>query len=125
MLSLTIYLTLLKQNVESNPGMKQNSMNLSILTYNCNGLGDPKKLGRVLDKAAAKVEKDFIVCLQETHIVDTKALSMRWKYKFESNGYKTNSAGVIILYKNNLDLVEAHKDKEGRGVLIYRKPEIR
>ncbi len=50
MLSLTIYLELLKQSVEANPGMVngRNQATLSILTYNCNGLGDKKKLRRIL-----------------------------------------------------------------------------
>jgi hypothetical protein len=42
MLSLTIYLTLLAQGVESQPGPKDKRSTLSILTSNCNGLGDPK-----------------------------------------------------------------------------------
>jgi hypothetical protein len=44
MLSLTIYLTLLRENIESNPGMKLGKEDsFAALTYNCNSLGDRKK----------------------------------------------------------------------------------
>ena len=98
MLSLTIYLTLLAQGIERQPGPVSKRSTLSILTYNCNGLGDPKKLKRLLLKLNVLVNKGCIVFLQETHIVDTKYLEMIWKHSFLSNCIKTNSAGVIILY---------------------------
>jgi hypothetical protein len=41
--SLTIYLTLLMQNVESNPRMTTKKETFLIITYNCNGMGDRKK----------------------------------------------------------------------------------
>jgi hypothetical protein len=111
MLSLTIYLTLMCQNVESNPGPpKAVTSTLSILTYNCNGLGDPKKLKRLLLKLNVLVNKGCIVFLQETHIVDTKYLEMIWKHSFLSNCIKTNSAGVIILYNKQYDLVHEYSD---------------
>ncbi len=42
--SLTIYLTLLRQNVESNPGMTTKKETFLIITYNYNGMGDRKKI---------------------------------------------------------------------------------
>ena len=73
-LSLTIYLDLLRQNVESNPGMTyiNKSTTVSVLTFNCNGLGDKKKLRRLLGKARTIVDKGGIVLLQETHVKDTE-----------------------------------------------------
>jgi hypothetical protein len=53
MLSLTIYLTLLVQGIERQPGPVSKRSTLSILMYNCNGLGDPKKLKRLLLKLNA------------------------------------------------------------------------
>jgi hypothetical protein len=79
MLSLTIYLALLCQNIESNPGPhRPGTTTLPIMTYNCNGLGDQKKLKRLLLKLNVLVNKGCIVFLQETHIVDTKYLEMIW-----------------------------------------------
>jgi hypothetical protein len=110
MLSLMIYLTLLAQGIERQPGPVSKRSTLSILTYNCNGLGDPKKLKRLLLKLNVLVNKGCIVFLQETHIVDTKYLEMIWKHSFLSNCIKTNSAGVIILYNKQYDLVHEYSD---------------
>jgi hypothetical protein len=56
MLSLTIYLALLCQNVETNPGPRTSKApTLSVLTYNCNG--DPKKLKRLLLKLNGMVDR--------------------------------------------------------------------
>jgi hypothetical protein len=82
MLSLTIYLALLCQNVESNQGPRMSKTpTLSVLTYNCNGLGDPKKLKRLLLKLNGMVDKGCIVFLQETHIVNAEYLEMIWIYQ--------------------------------------------
>ena len=124
MISITIYITLLRQNVESNPGMvtgKKSKPTLSIVSYNCNGLGDRSKLKRVLTKLAPIVEKGGIVLLQETHIVDTKYLQLIWKNTFESNCCKTNSASVMILYRSDLKLLDIVKDAEGRHLTIVLK----
>jgi len=123
MLSITIFLKLLRENVEANPGMKQIRSTLSVLTYNCNGLGDPKKLKRLLTKISTKVERGCIVLLQETHIIDSSYLNTLWKDKFESNCAKTNSAGVITLYKNSFELLDSYKDVEGRQLTIVLKSE--
>ncbi len=118
MLSLTIYLTLLRENVESNPGPpRAKTPSLSILTYNCNGLGDRKKLKRLLTKLNPMVEKNCIVYLQETHVVNTEYLEMIWKHNFLSNCVKTNSAGVIILYNKEYNLVHKFADEEGRQLI--------
>jgi exonuclease III len=119
-LSLIIYLELLKQNVESNPGMniRDKSVVIPIITYNCNGLGDKKKLKRLLLKVGPKVEKGAIVLLQETHLKDTKYFEMLWKHNFESNCISTNSAGVIILYSKEYEITESFHDKQGRNIII-------
>jgi exonuclease III len=119
MLSLTIYITLLRQNVESNPGMKVNKGDsLAVLRYNCNGLGDKKKLKRLTLKLGPIVNRGGIIFLQETHLIDTSYLSTIWKNKLESNCIKSNAAGVIILYNNALELIECSKDNEGRLLTI-------
>ncbi len=118
MLSLTIYLALLCQNIESNPGPhRHGATTLSIKTYNCNGLDDPKKLKRLLLKVNVLVNKGCIVFLQETHIVNTKYLEIIWKHGILSNCVKTNWAGVIILYNKQYDLVHKYADREGRQLI--------
>jgi hypothetical protein len=127
MLSLTIYLMLLRQNVESNPGMDLNLKGkdtLNIIAYNCNGLGEQKKLKRLLKKVESTVEKGGIVLLQETHIIDVTYLKLNWKYKVEASCFRTNSAGVITLYNNELELVDKFNDDQGRQlVLVLRNEE--
>jgi exonuclease III len=119
MLSLTIYLELLKQNIE-NPGMVRGERrdSIPIITYNCNGLRDKKKLKRLLIKIGLKVEKGAIVLLQETHLKDTNYFKMIWRHKFESNCKKTNSAGVMILYNNDYEITDKFYDEEGRNIII-------
>jgi hypothetical protein len=116
-LSLTIYLTLLAQGIERQPGPASKRSTFSILTYKSNGLGDPKKLKSLLLKLNVLVNKGCIVFLQETHIVDTKYLEMIWKHSLLSNCIKTNSAGVIILYNKEYDLVYKFAYHEGRKLM--------
>jgi hypothetical protein len=93
MLSLTIYLTLLAQGIKRQPGPVSNRSILLILMYNCNGLGDPKKLKRLLIKQDGMVNNSFLF---KIHIVNTKYLEMIWKHNFLSNCVKTNSVGVTV-----------------------------
>ena len=115
--SATIYLLLLEQTVESNPGPPTRS-DFSILTYNCNGLGDRRKLKRLLIKLDTMIAKGCIVCLQETHIVNTEYLKIAWKHKFVSNCVKTNSAGVIILFSNKYNIDYEFLDSSGRLIIV-------
>jgi len=103
--------------VESNPGEKQVTPDFGIISYNCNGLGDKKKLRRLLTKLKPEVEKGKIVFLQETHIVNTDYLNTLWKHKYISNCVKTNSAGVIILFDKTYDIVQQELDTEGRSIV--------
>jgi exonuclease III len=91
------------------------------MTYNCNGLRDKNKLKRLIIKLGPFVKNGGIVLLQETHITDTKYLSMIWKEKFVSNCVKTNSAGVITLFKQEYEVLENVKDLEGRSLIIVIK----
>jgi exonuclease III len=121
-ISLTIYITLLSQNVESNPGMEERrenvGKNVNIITYNCNGLGDKKKLKRLLLKVEPIVAKGGIILLQETHIKDITYLSTIWKHNFASNCVKTNAAGIITLFNKDLAEVEKYSDDTGRSLII-------
>ncbi len=125
LISITIYILLIRGNIESNPGMlsKVNTISRSILTFNCNGLGDSRKLKRLLTKLATIVEKGGIVFLQETHIVKLERIRSAWKHKFLSNCKRTNSAGVMILFGNEYEVVEQHNDEEGRFIAAVIKNE--
>jgi hypothetical protein len=116
-LSLTIDLDLLRQTIEPNPGEMKTNPDLTIVSYNCNGLGDRSKLKRLMTKLNLIVSNGGIVLLQETHIVDTKYLEMIWKHNFVSNGFRTNSAGVIILFHREMKIHDVYKDKNGRTIV--------
>ena len=67
--SITLRMLLLMYWIELNPGPNHDlKLNLTIRTYNCNGLGNVNKLRRVLNKAYLEVSKGGTVLLQETHV---------------------------------------------------------
>jgi hypothetical protein len=76
-----------------------------------------KKLKRLLLKLSGMVGRGCIVFLQETHIVNTEYLEMIWKHNVLSNCVRTNSAGVIILYNKQFDLVYKFADGGGRQLV--------
>jgi exonuclease III len=113
---------LLRQNVESNPGMNNNKQGtFSIISYNCNGLREKNKLRRLTRKITPIIKKGGIVLLQETHLPDTNYLKNIWKEKFESNCIKSNSAGVLTFFNNEYETVEVEKDSEGRFLILVLK----
>ena len=120
--SLTIFLTLICQNIELNPGPSTQD-SFSVLTYNCNGLGDKRKLKRLLVKLTPLVNKNYFILLQETHIINDEYLKLIWKHKFVINGYTTNSAGVITLFNNKYDLKHVDTDNEGRRIVAVLEDE--
>ena len=67
MVGLIVRLLLLTQNIESSPGLRYN---MSVRTFNSNGLGNVDKLRRLLVKIRMETNNGGIVLLQETHIKD-------------------------------------------------------
>ena len=114
MILLTIFLLLICQGVEINPGPPNKT---EIVTYNCNGLGDRQKRVRLLRKLDKKVNAGSIIFLQETHVVGTEHLKSCWKNKFISNGRKTNAAGVMLLFSNDYEVKYEYIDEEGRLIV--------
>ena len=74
----SLYKEIILSGVETSPGpvsgvgALDKKTNLSVRTYNCNGLGELNKLRRVLTKARCEVNNGGIVLLQETQF-KTKA----------------------------------------------------
>ena len=81
MLNVTIYIFLITQGIEPNPGPEKKS-NLSIRTFNCNGLGNTNKLRRLLTKVRQKVKLGGIVLLQETHLKSEEVIKLYWKMNY-------------------------------------------
>ena len=57
----TIHALLLQQNIESNPGPKNEDIkpNLTLRTFNCNGLGNNMKMRRIFTKLKKEVHQFF------------------------------------------------------------------
>jgi exonuclease III len=119
---IMLKILLVRQNVERNPGEKK--VNFTVTTVNCNGLGNKVKLQEVLRVSHEIVKKNGIVFLQETHLTDESYLKQYWKNKYENNGYKTNSAGVTILYPNDFKNIYTFKSNNGRYIITVLESEL-
>jgi hypothetical protein len=74
----TIPTLLLRENIEANPGPSNGKVkpNLTLRTFNCNGLGDINKFRRVLTKLRQEVQSGGIAMLQETHIMNENLIKL-------------------------------------------------
>jgi exonuclease III len=107
--------------IETNPGPSTNVMpksNLTVRTYNCNGLGNINKFRRLLIKIRDEVKKGGIVLLQETHITDENLIKTYCKMNYATSCVSTQSAGVLTLFDNSYECLESSKDESGRMVLV-------
>ena len=59
--------------------------NMSVRTYNCNGLGVIDKFRRILAKIRGETGSGGIVLLQETHIKNDKIIDTYWKGGYVSS----------------------------------------
>ena len=125
----TLAILLIIGNVERNPGPTQTKgndppsekINLKILTYNCNGLGDRKKLKRLMIKVNKVVDKGGIVLLQETHILDRERVTLLTNHKVEISSFTSNSAGVLTIFNNEYEKIYSFSDGSGRKLFTLIK----
>jgi exonuclease III len=110
-------------DVELNPGpehiIKDNIVspnNFFICTYNVKGLGNFKKLKRVLNQLNKLPFKNCVINLQETHITNLNTLQYHWKHGSIQSGGTTASAGVATLFNSTYfdDVLDSYSDLEGR-----------
>ena len=67
-------------------------------------------------------QKKLQGCFDEwAWIPQSKFATLIWKHSFLSNCVKTNSAGVIILYNKQYDLVHKYADIEGRQLVAVMR----
>ncbi len=118
-LSMIIYLLLLQYGISPNPGPENTKKsNLSLVTYNCRGLMDVRKLRRVLAKVGPLVDKNCIVALQETHKIDDRLLKLYWKHNFIRNCNHSNKKGVVLLFNNEFRVNKFDTDKDDRYITV-------
>ena len=93
--------------------------NISIITWNVNGLNAPTKRHRLAEWI--QKQDPYICCLRETHFRpwDTKTESERMENIFHKNG-KQKKAGVAILISDKIDLKIKNitSDREGHYIMI-------
>ena len=123
----TIDMLLIRGGVETNPGPvvinsgKPAKINLSIRSFNCNGLGNVDKFRRLLVKARNEVKKGGFVLLQETHIKDENIIKLYWNMNYVSSCISTQSAGVMILFDETYECLETFRDAGGRMAIAVVK----
>ena len=93
---------------------------LTILSSNCQGLGDRAKRKDVFSFLRNK--RYNIYCLQDTHFIEENEHLIRneWGYDCIFSSYKSNSRGVAILLNNNFEfkLRKIKRDCMGNYVCI-------
>ena len=93
---------------------------LKILSANVRGLRQILKRRDVFDYF--KNQNADIICLQETHLVqsDMDSLIKDWNLKYILAGFSTNSRGVAILLNNTFEhkVTNTVTDKEGKYILL-------
>ena len=89
-----IWNSLIRQGIEPNPGP-----GLTVTSQNCRGLSDPKKLLRILNllDKSTKIDGKNIVCLQETHVLDSFTLDNHYAGSAVIDNGERNQKGTAIL----------------------------
>ena len=97
---------------------------IQIESINCRGLRDRNKRLDILEKA--KEVKINILCLQETHIIDTdiNQLKQDWNIEYFISGKETNSGGVLIAIDKNFEYKIHDKINSDEGIYIILDIEI-
>ena len=100
--------------------IENTNVGLNILTYNGNGLGDEKKLRKVL--RWCKHFKVDVLFLQETHCLISKQhwFKDNWKGDWYHSFGEYNARGTSVCISGTLDykLHEKHIDDNGRYVVL-------
>ncbi|MBM3938958.1 MAG: hypothetical protein FJ333_09970, partial [Sphingomonadales bacterium] len=98
-------LLLISGNVERNPGP-----DFMVITQNCRGLNNPKKLNPLIKKCHKKTEnsKWGLIFLQETHLTSDKQVRLKgWDGEIlRSNAVTRNSAGCLTLLTKEINVHE-------------------
>ena len=98
--------------------------NITICSFNCQGLNDYKKRRDVLNYLRQK--NYSILCLQDTHF--TKNMETRieaeWGYRVIFNSFSSQSRGVAVLFRNNFELKIHSFDVDTSGNYIIIDLEI-
>ena len=110
-------------DVERNPGPPPPT--LKVITYNCRGLKDRKKLKRVLNSCHKIINsnRNSVINLQETHLDNSEksALDVMWRHRYVMSPGTARQCGTIMLFDPSWDLVCEEDDNEGRCIMAVLK----
>jgi len=113
-------------DIEKNPGPvhlrgtpnKETHSPMEILTYNCRGLKDYKKLKRILNtcSASVKLKPLSIFFLQETHLDSNsiKKVNVMWRGKYVASPGAGGSRGCLTLFDNRWNVTDNFESVDGR-----------
>ena len=132
-------------DVESNPGPAYNGATsgcgkmsnpdkdrkkkhpVEIITYNCRGLKDYKKLKRILNTCANVIGKNklSLLMLQETHLEaeSVRKLTLMWRGNFSLSPGLGGSRGCLTLFDKCWEIEDKYESQDGRLVCLALKSE--
>jgi hypothetical protein len=130
---LCLYLLLVAQGIERNPGPFTNYVSqdkiVSISTYNVQGLSiashkGMQKFRKIINLCKNNTSNTNVICLQETHLIDLNYLKKVWQSEFiVSNGTRA-SRGVAILLGKDIKIVNKLQCEEGRFAICKVKNDL-
>ena len=123
---LEIRLALLRGGIESNPGPEigKDLTDFQLLSQNCRGLTDRKKMAKVLRKVYPMYQKGAnrtIACFQETHQMDKFTLNLCFRGVSVLDNGERNQKGVGILIPESFELCLSKVSGVGRWAIAVTK----
>lgn len=119
-----IGILLLRAGIEPNPGpdLATNFPEFSVISQNCRGLTNCKKVCRMVKKLNLSKAPLTVACLQETHCINKFALNNLYKGTYVVDDGDRNQRGVSILIPEGLELCESRTSGLGRWAIAAIKP---
>ena len=97
---------------------------IKVISYNVRGLNDELKLRHLINfcyKLNKNLEKDNVVCLQETYVENPGKIPYLWRGNFHLTPGLGNSQGCITLLNHNLNILHAQNLGNRGHVLVCQK----
>ena len=122
--AIGIWILLLRAGIEPNPGpdLTANFPEFSVISQNCRGLTNCKKVCRMVKKLNSSKAPLTVACLQETHCINKFALNNLYKGSYVVDDGDRNQRGVSILIPEGLELCESRTSGLGRWAIAAIKP---
>ena len=117
-----ILILLLRGGIEPNPGPIQ------IVSQNCRGLTDKKKLRKVFRSlypvSRSKANLSRVACLQETHHIDSFIASVMFNGKIILDNGERNQRGVCLLVPDGFEVCSQEVSGVGRWVIAVIQTKV-